>query len=705
MVATKEKILMGLISLMAFCPCMNLCAQKNTSAERSDTVALQEVVVKAARIINKTDGKLIYPSDVQKLNSHSGFSLLSKLALPHIRVDEVGRSITAVDHKGAVQVRINGIVANAHDVQELDVASISHIDYINSPGVRYGKDVAYVIDIRTRRATTGGSLGFDLSNALTTKYGRNDVYASVNRGKSQFYLYYEQAYANNRGSQYHEDAQYLLNDGSEYDISRRIPNGTTRYYDNTLQLKYNLADSASYVFQTSLSTAFSNQPRTADELLFSEYVKGTPSVETIVHRSNKSRSLSPVLDLYYFHQLGKHQSLTADVVGTYIQTKGDYFEDEGEPYRYQVDGKTYSMIGEAIYENRLKPFTLSAGVNVNWKYMDNHYLGDASSENGIHTSGTYGFAQIKGGLFRSGDKSAKLNYVAGFGLSHQAYRQGNEKYDYWLCRPMVTLSYRLSSAFQLRYDFELSQHISEVAMVSDTRIRKNSMEWTVGNPLLKPSSRYEHYLMLSFSKPRVSSDLTIDYRINRHCNLAKYTRTDDNQFLYTQANQPHCNFFYVMDDTRFDIIPDHLTLTAEAGIYRFFNKGDDYNHFYTSYTYGGTLQGYWGPWSITLYADNGYHFMEGENIGHNAPNLQATASYHIGNFDFTLIAQNLFMAHPKNYSAQIVNAMVKKQVCGRNSSMGNFVMLGVAWNINRGKEYRKIQKRISNRERGTGILK
>lgn len=692
---------------------VSIHAQK---VEEKDSVALQEVVVKAARVVNKVDGKLIYPSDVQKQNSHSGFSLLSKLALPNIRVDEVARSISAVDHKGEVQVRINGIVANMHDVQTLDVASITHIDYINSPGVRYGKDIVYVIDIRTRRATTGGSLGFDLSNALTTKYGKNDVYGSVNRGKSQLYLFYEQAYANNKGSEYHEDAQYLLNDGSEYDISRRIQHGATRYYDNTLQLKYNLADSASYVFQASLSADFSNQPRRADELLFSESIKNvngqsvvngssfSPS-ETIVHRRNKSRDFTPTLDLYFFHQLGKHQSLTADVLGTYIRTKSDHYEDEGEPYQYQVDGKTYSMIGEAIYENRLKPFTFSAGLHMNWKYMDNHYLGDAVSENGIHSSGAYGFAQIKGSLFHREGETAKLKYVAGFGLSNQTYRQGEEHYSFWLTRPKVSLAYQINAAFQLRYDFELSQHISQVAMLAGTRIRKNSMEWTVGYPSLKPNGRYEHVLTLSFSKPRISSDLSVDYRINRHCNLAKYTRTEDNQFLYMQKNQPHCNLLYVTDYTRFDIIPDHLVLTASASINRFFNKGDEYSHVYTGYNYGGTLQGYWGRWAVTLYGDSGWNFMEGENIGHNAPAFQTSVSYHLGNFDFTLTTQNLFMAHPKEYSAEIVNALVKKQACGRNSSNGNFVMLGVAWNINRGKEYRKIEKSISNRERDTGILK
>ena len=371
-----------MVMLWALISCVEIRAQEIQKVS-NDSIALQEVVVKAARVVNKEDGKLIFPSDIQKQRSFSGFSLLGKLALPHIRVDEAGRSISATDHKGEVQIRINGILANMHDVQMLDVASIMSVDYIDSPGVRYGKNIAYVIDIHTRRASSGGSLGFNLTNALTTKLGSNDVYASVNRGKSQLNILYEQTYVDNKASEYNEDAQYLLHDGSEYQISRKIMNVATRNYDNTLQLKYNLADSALYVFQTTLTTDFSNQPYTSNEMWFSE--SGKPAYP--VYRTSKGRDFTPALDLYFYHQLGKHQSLSADVLGTYIHTKGAYYEGEGEPYQYQVDGKTYSLIAEAIYENRLKPFTFSAGTNLNWKYMDNQYLGDVISENGIRSWG------------------------------------------------------------------------------------------------------------------------------------------------------------------------------------------------------------------------------------------------------------------------------------------------------------------------------
>lgn len=120
--------------------------------ETTDTVTLGEVVVKGARVVRRVDGKTLYPTEIEKKHSHSGYSLLNKLALPDIRIDEMSRSVQSISNRGDVQVRINDIVANANDMQAIDVANITSVDYIDNPGVRYGNGIAYVINIRTRRS-------------------------------------------------------------------------------------------------------------------------------------------------------------------------------------------------------------------------------------------------------------------------------------------------------------------------------------------------------------------------------------------------------------------------------------------------------------------------------------------------------------------------------------------------------------------------
>ena len=69
------------------------------------TVTLDEVTVKAAKVVNKADGMIIYPTDAQKQSSNNGYSILEKLTLANLRIDNISHSITAIDNRGGVQIR------------------------------------------------------------------------------------------------------------------------------------------------------------------------------------------------------------------------------------------------------------------------------------------------------------------------------------------------------------------------------------------------------------------------------------------------------------------------------------------------------------------------------------------------------------------------------------------------------------------------
>lgn len=313
--------------------------------EVEPTVELGEVEVKADRIIKKTDGMLLYPSEQQKTSSRSGYSLLQQLTLPNIRVDEVGHTISAIDQRGSVQIRINGIIVDKAEMLSLDPKSIRKIDFIDNPGVRYGDGIAYVIDITTRRADNGYTLGTSLTQALTTRDGDYTVYGKWNTGKSELSLNYSFGYRDFKGIRTEETAHYHLNDGSIYTIQRNDLASRNQSLNNQLKLTYNLADSTRYVFQASLSGDFSHVPNNFNQ---KQIVDGEQTYTAL--EQQQSRSGSPVLDLYYFQQFTPRQSLTLNAVGTYIGTRSSDSYDEGSPYRYDVDGRTYSLLSEAIYE-------------------------------------------------------------------------------------------------------------------------------------------------------------------------------------------------------------------------------------------------------------------------------------------------------------------------------------------------------------------
>ena len=414
--------------------------------------ALQEVTIQGSKIVQRVDGQTIYPTRQQLESSTNGYSLLSKLTLPHLRIDPVMHTITALSNLGSVQVRINNIVASKEDLLALDIKGVQHIDYIDNPGVRYGEGIAYVVNIIVKKPLSGYDIGADLTNTLTVVNGDETVFGKFNYGKSELGVNYSLGYQNFKGTEYEEQATYELESGEKRSILRQQLDGQNKSLNHNIQLTYSLSDS-NYVFQSKLSARRDIQPH-----------RSWTKFETYEDHSS-SRTSSPVLDLYFHRDFRRHQSLTANAVGTYIKTDSHAEHNEGGSYAYNVTGKTYSLWTEAIYENRLKPFTLSLGTQYGQKYINNVYSGDANANNSMRSSMLYFFGQLKGRL-------GKLGYMGGLGVSTRYYRQAEWNDRFLLFRPKMTLAYPLAKNLKAKYDFEISQHVSQIALVSDVSVKQ-----------------------------------------------------------------------------------------------------------------------------------------------------------------------------------------------------------------------------------------
>jgi hypothetical protein len=656
-------------------------------------VNLQEVEVKAARVVDKADGLLIFPSEEQKAHSSSGYSILQKLSLPNIRIDEISHSISSIDNRGSVQLRINGIVVDKAEMLSLDPKDISKIDFINNPGVRYGEGIAYVINIIVRKANSGYIIGTDISQSFTAKNGDDMIYSKWNTGKSEVSLSYDFGYNDYKGNRMKESADYHLNDGSVYTIQRNDFASRSRSFNNNVKLTYNLTDSTNYVFQATLSGDFMNIP---GDYNCKNILDGTNRY--IATDNQHSLSSTPVVDLYYSHQLTPKQSITLNTVGTYINTDAFNYYDEGVPYQYNVDGKTYSLITEAIYENKLKPFILSAGVNNKYKYTRNEYTGDAKSLNTMQNNDFYAFSDIKGNL-------NKLRYTVGMGVSYLNYHQQEHEYNYWLFRAKTMLAYNITNEIQLSYSSQMYDAVSRIAMISDAIIRTNSMEWTVGCPDLKPNRDIEHTLKMSYDKGRWQSFIQCYYKSCNRPNMAVYERTADNRFIYTQRNQKEIDVLHVMAYANYWLIPKKLTIATYGGLFRCFNFGDDYTHCYTSYFNTESINAYLGHFTLVAYADNGSRFLEGETKCYNASTISLQGAYQYKNWQFSLTWSQPFSRNYKMYESEVLNRNLHKIMALYSSDNCNLISLNVTWRLNRGRKYQGVDKTINLKDSETGIIK
>ena len=653
---------------------------------------LDEVTVKAAMVINRVDGQIIYPTEALRNASNNGYSIMQKLALPNIRVDDVAHSISAIDNRGDVQIRINGIIISKEEMLALDPKLISKIEFIDNPGVRYGEDVAYVIDIKTRRIS-GYTLGTDLTTALTSFNVDGTVYGKWNTGKSLFALSYNTSAGRFDKQNVNEIANYTLSDGHIYTIERNDLESLKKDVSHNVKLTYSLADSTAYLFQATLFTNFRDMPK---DYHLRRITDGLQQYEAT--QSNSSRGSDQSIDLYFFRQLTLHQSITANTVGTYISTTNKNYYDEGAPYQYEVNGKTASVLSEVIYENIMKPFTLSVGLNHRYKYTKNNYIGDASALAEMNQHNLYVFSEIKG-------KLKDFSYVLGLGSSYIHYYQNKHNYDFWTFRPIALLSYNLPYMMKLRYSFKMEDRASRIAMINDATIQTNSLEMTVGNPNLKPSRDIDQSLRLSYNNHRWNTYVEGFYR---HCikpNMAHYERTPDDKFIYTQINQKSMDLLTLSGFVGYWIIPEKLKASAYVGMQRYFNYGNDYSHFYTSFFYVGNVTAYLGNFTLQGYIDNGNRFFEGEKKGYNGAYSVLQASYQHKDWQFSLSWKNPFVNNYKSKEDEIFNCNLHKLTTSYDKANGNQVFFSVSWRISQGKKYMSVDKTINLRDTDDGIMR
>lgn len=309
------------------------------SAQVQDTtITLSEVVVNASKVINKTDGKVIFPSEEHKKSSMNGYGILQKINLPNIRIDAINHTITALDLRGSVQVRVNGIVADTEKLLSLNPSLVQRIEYINRPGMRYGDGIGYVVNLITQSSPSGYTLGIDATTSITSLAGNGMAYGKWNKGKSELSASYSFSGNDSKGFLSHETANYTLFDGSVYNVSRSGISSRSKSLQHNFNITYNLSDTTAYTFQLSLSNVLGRTP--INEHTLSVVSENTPS---LVHNWVNSSTNSPVVDVYFFRQITSKQSVTANVVGTYISTDKNQYIDESAPYQFQVDGHSQSL--------------------------------------------------------------------------------------------------------------------------------------------------------------------------------------------------------------------------------------------------------------------------------------------------------------------------------------------------------------------------
>lgn len=653
---------------------------------RADSaVTLGEATVRADRVVRTPDGFKLYPSAEQLAASADGYGLLQRLSLPQVQVDAVTQTIKANEMVGSVQVRINGIVAGVQDLQSLEIGSVRSVEYIRDPAPRYGDGVGIVLNIHTARAEGGIAAGGSVMEAVTTPLLRSNVYARRNRGRHELSAAYSFGLSEAGKSISTEEAVYTLSDGSEYVVQREARGGKSRRSDHALNLKYSQVEAEKYVLQATLSGTFGDTP--GAETVGTE----TDSLGVRTVRSHTAlQAFTPQADVYFHAYLPHGQFFTANAVGSYRRETYAYGYLSARPYAYDVDSRLYSLVAEACYEKRWKPFTLTLGGRYVRTDAHDDYAGDVSTLNRQHRQQFSLYAHLAGrvGAFAyKGD----LRY-AGF-----RYRQGDAQRCYRSVLPRLSLSYVPIRPLRLSYDFAMTHDLPRMALVNDIVTKRNDMEYVAGNPAVAPHYRYEHTVSVTWDARRVRSYLSVLYRVNPDTWMDDIVRTDEDRFILGKANKGAVNMLYITDDTTIQLIPERLEVNLSGSFIRCFNLADTYTHCYSAWMGGVGFRAYVGRLSLTAHADNGWKSMEGETRLHNAGQTYLSAGYRLGKWGHLNLAwQQLLDTTGGKNRIWLTARDVRKTMTAYAPSWGNMVSIGLSVHLSRGRKYSRVEKAMDN---------
>ena len=374
---------------------------------QANSYLLKGVTVEAARIVEKVDRQIIFPTKEQVKTASNGYDLLDNLSLPTIIVNRAERKVLSLKG-GDVQIRINDVKASMQDVLALQPDEVTKVEFINVPGLKYGdSNLDAVINYQVRRRYAGYVGGVSTMQGTKAGFNNSDGYFKYNVKKSEFSINYSFSYRSVEERSYESLGTYHLPTGETLHRNYLGYDSPFLYTTNNVQLGYNLSEPDKYTLNVRLNFYNHNSPVRGMNQLYQESGKANQYLQN----NRKMLEQIPSLDIYYSLNMPHDQNLALNLVGTYIGTDYQYrmreytfnkSPDESvknaplTDYSYDATGRKRSLIGEGTYSKNWKQMALSVGGQYNISHTDNIYVGSSNADTELKYSNLYLFTQLQG---------------------------------------------------------------------------------------------------------------------------------------------------------------------------------------------------------------------------------------------------------------------------------------------------------------------
>ena len=544
-----------ILALVALCNVAVAFAQ----TEQNDTISsvnLREVIIHAAKVVNKADMDIYYPSESTVENSSNCLQLLNHLKIPTLHVNEVFGKITKFGK--AVQVRINGREATVVQVRSLMPETIKCIEWIDKPGLRYKGAVA-VLNFIVINPTVGGSVMVDAMPALNMPWGEYNGALKLHSGHSQWGASINFRNTNHIGT--HRDYTETFNrlDGSSVTRNEIPIDGYVSSNYGSLQLDY------SYVKPdtTTLWVSIKGYNHWPNEILYnSRLTLSNKEADILLHDFSCDKGFTPSFNAYFEHHFNHGHVLAIDVNSLFYsgRTTRSYIE------RSSVTEDTINNVNTSIKDCN-KTYGVTADYIKKWSSSS---LTVGTSYTARRNRSTYEslnnniYNQHQDELYLYGEYFQELNkftITAGVGTQYTSlgYRETGQGKDSWRFLPKATITYRPNdvSAFDIGFSsWQTTPTLTETNIVEQ---QIDGFQRQKGNPYLGTSTSYDLSLHYKLNTPRVQGEFGLSAFTSPDA-ITPFYKWEGNKFMKSFENSDGLGSLSVWLSPSIEIIPTWLTV-------------------------------------------------------------------------------------------------------------------------------------------------
>ena len=678
---------------------------------QANSYLLKGVTVEAAKVVEKVDRQIIFPTKEQVKTASNGYDLLDNMSLPTIVVNRAERKVLSLKG-GEVQMRINDVKASMQDVLALQPDEVTKVEFINVPGLKYGdSNLDAVINYQVRRRYAGYVSGVSTMQGTKAGFNNSDGYFKYNVKKSEFSINYSFSYRSVEERSYESLGTYHLPTGETLHRNYLGYDSPFLYTINNVQLGYNLSEPDKYTLNVRLNFYNHNSPVRGMNQLYQESGKANQYLQN----NRKMLEQIPSLDIYYSLNMSHDQNLALNLVGTYIGTDYQYrmreytfnkSPDESvknaplTDYSYDATGRKRSLIGEGTYSKNWKQMALSVGGQYNISHTDNIYVGSSNADTELKYSNLYLFTQLQG-------QQKWFSYQVGVGATRSSIHQGENGYSKWLFRPQVTLQAKASDRLSFKWSSKITSDIPSLSDLSELRQYSNSFEARDGNSGLKPFTGYNNTLSASWNIPLMSVYLEGNwtYYDKPIATSILPEKREDGSYLFVSKpeNQKSHDYKHLLLTPEVHLIKDHLDLNLMCEYQNVKTKGLDYSHEFNYFSYGAEIRYMTGNWNIGYGAYKVEKSFWGEKTNGGEPTSNLAVTYSYKNWQFGVLGLFVFYPHGCVYKDELFNKYVQQKNKVRLADQGNMLVFAASFNFSHGRRYHTGSRKLNNSDRDNGI--